>query len=93
MDGSADGKAGGSAGGKAAGKAESIVAGLGGIDNIVEIEGCVTRLRTEVEDPSLIDETALKAAGAHGVVTMGTAIQVVIGTDADPIAAEIEDMM
>ena len=35
----------------------------------------------------------LVAAGAHGVVKMGTAIQVVIGTDADPIAAEIEDLM
>ncbi|MFF4955128.1 glucose PTS transporter subunit EIIB [Streptomyces chattanoogensis] len=76
-----------------ASKAEKIVAGLGGIENIVEIEGCITRLRTEVEDSSLVDEAALKAAGAHGVVKMGTAIQVVIGTDADPIAAEIEDMM
>ncbi|MFI7398975.1 glucose PTS transporter subunit EIIB [Streptomyces sp. NPDC049541] len=76
-----------------ASKAEKIVAGLGGIDNIEEIEGCITRLRTEVSDASLVDETALKAAGAHGVVKMGTAIQVVIGTDADPIAAEIEDMM
>ncbi|MER5583584.1 glucose PTS transporter subunit EIIB [Streptomyces asoensis] len=74
-------------------KAEKIVAGLGGLDNIEEIEGCITRLRTEVNDPSLVDEAALKAAGAHGVVKMGTAIQVVIGTDADPIAAEIEDMM
>lgn len=34
-----------------------------------------------------------RPCGAHGVVKMGTAIQVVIGTDADPIAAEIEDMM
>jgi PTS system N-acetylglucosamine-specific IIB component len=76
-----------------ASKAEKIVAGLGGIENIEEIEGCITRLRTEVSDPSLVNETALKAAGAHGVVKMGTAIQVVIGTDADPIAAEIEDMM
>ncbi|MBQ0829045.1 PTS glucose/sucrose transporter subunit IIB [Streptomyces sp. SCSIO 75703] len=76
-----------------ASKAEKIVAGLGGIDNIDEIEGCITRLRTEVNDPDLVDETALKAAGAHGVVRMGTAVQVVIGTDADPIAAEIEDMM
>ncbi|WP_267245979.1 PTS glucose/sucrose transporter subunit IIB [Streptomyces sp. PR69] len=76
-----------------ASKAEKIVAGLGGIDNIEEIEGCITRLRTEVNDPSLVDEAALKAAGAHGVVKMGTAIQVVIGTDADPIAADIEDMM
>ena len=76
-----------------ASKAEKIVAALGGLDNIEEIEGCITRLRTEVNDASLVDEAALKAAGAHGVVKMGTAIQVVIGTDADPIAAEIEDMM
>jgi PTS system N-acetylglucosamine-specific IIB component len=74
-------------------KAEKIVAGLGGIDNIEEVEGCITRLRTEVNDPSLVDETALKADGSHGVGTMGPAIQVVIGTDADPIAGEIEDMM
>ncbi|MFC8866891.1 glucose PTS transporter subunit EIIB [Streptomyces sp. NPDC057148] len=76
-----------------ASKAEKIVAGLGGLDNIEEVEGCITRLRTEVNDPELVNEAALKAAGAHGVVKMGTAIQVVIGTDADPIAAEIEDMM
>ena len=74
-------------------KAEKIVAALGGIENIEEIEGCITRLRTEVIDPTKIDEAALKAAGAHGVVKMGTAIQVVVGTDADPIAADIEDMM
>lgn len=76
-----------------ASKAEKIVAGLGGLENIVEVEGCITRLRTEVDDPSLVDEAALKAAGAHGVVKMGSAVQVVIGTDADPLAAEIEDML
>ncbi|GGT14422.1 glucose PTS transporter subunit EIIB [Streptomyces chromofuscus] len=76
-----------------ASKAEKIVAGLGGIDNIEEVEGCITRLRVEVADPSLVDDAALKGAGAHGVVKMGSAIQVVIGTDADPLAADIEDMM
>jgi N-acetylglucosamine PTS system EIIB component len=74
-------------------KAEQIVAGLGGLDNIEEVEGCITRLRTEVHDSSLVDEVALKAAGAHGVVRMGNAIQVIVGTDADPLAADIEDMM
>ena len=74
-------------------KAEKIVAGLGGIDNIEEIEGCVTRLRTEVVDPGRVDEGALKAAGAHGVVKMGNAVQVVVGTDADPIATEIERLL
>ncbi|MFE9659969.1 MULTISPECIES: glucose PTS transporter subunit EIIB [unclassified Streptomyces] len=76
-----------------ASKAEKIIAGLGGLENIVEVEGCITRLRTEVVDPSKVDDGALKAAGAHGVVKMGTAVQVVIGTDADPIAGEIEDLM
>jgi len=45
-----------------ASKAERIVAGLGGADNIVEIEPCITRLRTEVTDGSLVDEAALKDA-------------------------------
>ena len=31
-------------------KASDIVAGLGGAGNIVEVEGCITRLRTEVKD-------------------------------------------
>ena len=47
-------------------KAEKILAALGGADNIVEIEPCITRLRTEVKDAALIDEPGLKAAGAHG---------------------------
>lgn len=74
-------------------KAEKIVAGLGGLGNIIEVEGCITRLRVDVGDASLVNEAALKAAGAHGVVKMGTAVQVVVGTDADPLAADIEDMM
>jgi glucose-like phosphotransferase system IIB component len=45
-------------------KADDILAGLGGADNIVEIEPCITRLRTEVKDGSKVDEAALKKAGA-----------------------------
>ncbi len=73
-------------------KAEQIVAALGGSDNIVEIEPCITRLRTEVRDASLVDEAALKAAGAHGVLKAGTVIQVVVGPEADTIASDIEDL-
>jgi len=74
-------------------QAEQIVAGLGGADNIEEIEPCITRLRTEVKDASLVDEKALKAAGAHGVMRSGTVIQVVVGTQADTIASDIEDLL
>lgn len=76
-----------------ASKAEQILAGLGGADNIVEIEPCITRLRTEVEDETKVDQAALKAAGAHGVMASGTVIQVVVGPEADTLADDIEDLM
>ena len=74
-------------------KAEQILAGLGGADNVVDIEACITRLRTEVKDPSKVDQAALKAAGAHGVVSTGQVVQVVVGPEADNLADDIEDLM
>jgi PTS system N-acetylglucosamine-specific IIB component len=77
----------------AMGKAEDIVAGLGGLENIEEIEACATRLRTVVADPSLVDEAALKAAGAFGVMKAGSVLQVIVGGEADGLAMDIDDMM
>jgi PTS system N-acetylglucosamine-specific IIB component len=74
-------------------KAQQIVDGLGGPGNILDIEACITRLRTEVRDPSRVDEVALKAAGVYGVVRSGRAVQVVVGPEADTLASEIEDLM
>ena len=74
-------------------KAEQILAGLGGAENIVEIEACITRLRTEVKDGARVDQAALKAAGAHGVMASGTIVQVVVGPEADNLADDIEDLM
>ena len=74
-------------------KAEQIVTALGGASNIVEVEPCATRLRTEVEDAALVDEAGLKAAGAFGVLASGTVVQVVVGPEADTIATDIEDLL
>ena len=74
-------------------KAEQILAALGGPENIIEIEPCITRLRTEVKNVSLVDEAALKAAGAHGVISAGQVVQVVVGPEADNLAEDIEDLM
>ncbi|MGO4784910.1 glucose PTS transporter subunit EIIB [Cryobacterium sp. W22_MBD10_FK3] len=73
-------------------KAEQILAGLGGSDNVVDIEACITRLRTEVTDPALVNEAALKAAGAHGVFRSGTIVQVIVGPEAENLADDIEDL-
>ena len=74
-------------------KAQRIVEGLGGADNIVEIEPCITRLRTEVSDGGLVDEEALKAAGAHGVLKAGNIVQVIVGPEADTLASDIEELL
>ncbi len=73
-------------------KATAIFTALGGGDNVVEIEPCITRLRCEVRDGGKVDEAGLKAAGAHGVMLQGTAVQVVVGPEADTIAEDIEDL-
>ncbi|MBC7262883.1 MAG: PTS glucose/sucrose transporter subunit IIB [Chloroflexi bacterium] len=75
-------------------KALKILEALGGKDNITYIDGCITRIRATVKDPSLVDERKLKAAGAiGGILKMGTGIQVVVGTYAEIIATEISKIM
>ncbi len=72
---------------------DGIVAGLGGAGNIDEIEGCITRLRTVVNDPDLVDKDSLMRAGAMGVVDAGDVVQVVVGPEAELIAEDIEDLL
>ncbi|MEU5694601.1 PTS glucose/sucrose transporter subunit IIB [Actinosynnema sp. NPDC020468] len=74
-------------------RAEKILAALGGADNIVEIEPCITRLRCELTDGSVVDEKGLKSAGAHGVIRAGNVVQVIVGPEADTIASDIEDLL
>lgn len=74
-------------------QARQILDGLGGAGNIVSMEPCITRLRVEVRDASLVDERRLRSAGAFGVLKVGTAIQVVVGPQADNIEQDIRALM
>ncbi|MBT2393949.1 MULTISPECIES: PTS transporter subunit EIIB [Streptomyces] len=74
-------------------KARLIVEGLGGADNIADIEACITRLRTEVNDPGAVDVGALKRAGAHGVLVSAGVVQVVVGPEADSLAEDIKELL
>ncbi|GIG29214.1 glucose PTS transporter subunit EIIB [Cellulomonas marina] len=73
-------------------KAEQILAALGGDGNVVDLEPCITRLRVEVGDSQLVDEAALKASGAFGVVRSGRIVQVIVGPEADNLAAELDSL-
>lgn len=73
-------------------KAEQILAALGGDGNIVDLEPCITRLRVEVSDPALVDEDSLRATGAFGVVRSGRVVQVIVGPEADDLAAQLDEL-
>ena len=74
-------------------QAATILAALGGVANIIDIEPCTTRLRSEVRDMTMVDIEALRAAGAHGVMVAGRVVQVVVGPSVDTLATEIEELM
>ena len=60
--------------------AEIILEGVGGKENVVSIDHCITRLRLEVKDRLLVDEKKIKSSGASGVIRPGkTSVQVIIG--------------
>lgn len=50
--------------------AEQIIKGLGGKENIVTIDNCITRLRLEVRDTDKVDKIILKEAGAVDTVIL-----------------------
>ena len=64
---------------------------LGGQDNLVTIDACITRLRLTLKDRSIVDERKLKALGAAGVVKLGEQnLQVILGPLAEIIAGEMK---
>jgi PTS system N-acetylglucosamine-specific IIC component len=71
-------------------KAFDYLEALGGRDNIVVIDHCVTRLRLKLKDAQQIDEQKLKHLGAKGVIKLNdTDVQVIIGTGVEFVAEEL----
>ena len=61
-------------------KAIAILQCVGGAENVETISNCQTRLRLVIHDPSCVmDDNALKAAGALGTIRNGRNLQIVIG--------------
>ena len=74
-------------------KAPEVLAALGGEENAVSIDACITRLRVEVKDKSKVDKDKLKAFGAVGVVEVGNGIQAIFGAKADAYRHEINRIL
>ena len=67
--------------------AKKILEGCGGKENIASIDNCITRLRLEVKDITLVNDKVIKSAGVAGVMKPGkTSVQVIIGTKVQFVA-------
>lgn len=79
---------------KAKAKAYRIIEGLGGFDNIVEVNNCLTRLRVDLVDPAKVQEDVLKKTGSNGFIRPSEKhIQVVYGPKVEAIAANVRECL
>jgi PTS system N-acetylglucosamine-specific IIC component len=70
-----------------------IYEGLGGDENVVSVDNCVTRLRLEVNDMSKVDQKKIKSTGVPGINIVGPqSIQVIIGTNVQFVADEVHKL-
>ena len=69
------------------GLARQYIAAVGGSDNLTGIDACITRLRLNVKDSSLVNEALAKRLGASGVIRLNkTSVQIIVGFVAEKIA-------
>lgn len=74
-------------------QAETIIAGLGGIENISSFDYCTTRIRATVNDPTKVNDAQIKSSGASGLIKPDAkSIQVVVGPQVQFVYDEMVKM-
>ena len=72
----------------------NIIALLGGKENIVDVDACMTRLRVTVKDPAQVGtKEEWKQNGALGLILKDKGVQAVYGPKADVLKSHIQDVL
>ena len=75
-------------------QANDIIYLLGGAENIIDVDACMTRLRVTVKNPENVsDQPNWKATGALGLIIKDNGIQAIYGPKADVLKSEIQDIL
>lgn len=71
--------------------AAHIVEGLGGAENILNTDNCMTRLRVQVKNAALVkDKEWFKPTGSAGLVVKGNNIQIIYGPKVGKMRAIVD---
>lgn len=75
--------------------ARNIVEALGGKDNILDVDNCISRLRVVLKDASLMapDTVFKKELKAMGVVHIGNAAQIIYGAFVSSVAVDVREVL
>ena len=75
-------------------EASAFIEALGGKENILETDACITRLRMKLKNSAIIDEPKFVQLGAKGVIRPdNSTVQVVLGPKAENVAEEIKGIL
>ena len=75
-------------------EAQRFIQALGGRENILDTDACITRLRMTVKDSTDLKDEDFKLLGAKGVIRPDkSTIQIVLGTKAEKVAEEIRETL
>ncbi|MBD3791322.1 MAG: PTS transporter subunit EIIC [Campylobacterales bacterium] len=73
---------------------EAFIAALGGAENILDTDACITRLRMRVNDSSALKDEDFMALGAKGVIRPDRqTIQIVLGSSSEKVAERIKEAL
>lgn len=76
------------------GRILAILSAVGGPQNLIHLDACITRLRLKVRDTQLIQESNLKKLGAAGVMkTSDGSVQIIFGTESDLLKDELKKLI
>lgn len=70
-----------------------VIDALGGKDNIVKVDACITRLRVSVKEMEASNEAKLNALGSAGFVIIDNNIQIVFGQKSDQVKKQMKDVI
>ncbi len=74
-------------------KAQRVLALIGGKENVISVDACITRLRLVLKDDKIVNEKGLRDIGAAGVMKLGQgSVQVVFGTQSELLKDEIKKL-
>ncbi len=73
--------------------AKAVLVGLGGKDNIEDVDNCITRIRLQVKDASLVNDDIIKKAGAKGIIKKGQSVQVIVGPQVQFVTDELRKLV